>query len=334
MGSLCSSCKETSERRDRKNQQSQEKNDQSNNNDNNKNPPPKNPNLNQNSNSNANNEVDNIFKDLGIDDNNNNDSEDIVKKRSLRISQILNVKTHTSDLPPDDMNIINKIISFTNPKDTTPTELSIPSEDFSVYLPKLYSQYMTAKDYFDENDLKEQQVDCIHKCKLINKARGKLEENKENEIDKENLPKPINNEYIFGYSNDERKDIFKKILIELTLKKNGISKKMNDYMDELKKLKKNQFAKMQTQAKQKLDKDKEEKQKVIEEINKIAKCFQDRWTPAPEFIRIDEEKDASVNIGGGNVFEEGKDEEKQTIKITKYYPSFYPKYLEKNISNN
>ena len=49
-------------------------------------------------------------------------------------------------------------------------------EKTKLYVDLLLQQYLSARDYFKENDLKEQEKDCIEKCKQIIIAKKKIED--------------------------------------------------------------------------------------------------------------------------------------------------------------
>ena len=76
----------------------------------------------------------------------------------------------------------------------------------------MLQQYLSAKDYFKTNDLKEQEKDCIEKCKQIILAKKKIQGGNIKDVNLNELPKSIKPEYIYGYSSDDRVSKFKEIL--------------------------------------------------------------------------------------------------------------------------
>ena len=162
-------------------------------------------------------------------------------------------------------------------------------EKTKLYVDLLLQQYLSARDYFKENDFKEQEKDCIEKCKLIIIAKKKLQNGNINEVNLGELPKSIKPEYIYGCSSDERTAKFKEILSELIKQKDEIDQKKKLYMEKLKKLNKKDFAKVKDTAKGVLDSYQSKIDKYNETIESIKEKFKDKWVPAPEFCRIEED---------------------------------------------
>lgn len=94
-----------------------------------------------------------------------------------------------------------------------------------LYVDLLLQQYLSARDYFKENELKEQETDSINKCKQIIMAKKKLLAGNAQEVNLNELPKSIKPEYIYGYSTEERTAKFKEILSELIKQKDEIDNK-------------------------------------------------------------------------------------------------------------
>ena len=65
-----------------------------------------------------------------------------------------------------------------------------------LYVDLLLQQYLSARDYFKENELKEQEKDSIDKCKQIIVAKKKLLAGNAQEVNLNELPKSIKPEYI------------------------------------------------------------------------------------------------------------------------------------------
>ena len=162
-------------------------------------------------------------------------------------------------------------------------------EKTKLYVDLLLQQYLSARDYFKENDFKEQEKDCIEKCKQIIIAKKKLQNGNISEVNLGELPKSIKPEYIYGCSTDERSSKFKEILSELIKQKDEIDQKKKSYMEKLKKLNKKDFAKVKDTAKGVLDSYQSKIDKYNETIESIKEKFKDKWVPAPEFCRIEED---------------------------------------------
>ena len=162
-------------------------------------------------------------------------------------------------------------------------------EKTKLYVDLLLQQYLSARDYFKENDFKEQEKDCIEKCKQIIIAKKKLQNGNISEVNLGELPKSIKPEYIYGCSTDERSAKFKEIISELIKQKDEIDQKKKSYMEKLKKLNKKDFAKVKDTAKGVLDSYQSKIDKYNETIESIKEKFKDKWVPAPEFCRIEED---------------------------------------------
>ena len=177
-----------------------------------------------------------------------------------------------------------------NTSDQNNTNNSQSNEDKTrLYVDLLLQQYLSAKDYFKENDFKEQEKDCIEKCKQIILAKKKIQNGNIKEVNLNELPKSIKPEYIYGYSSEERVSKFKEILSELIKQKDEINQKKKNYTEKLQKLNKRDFAKVKDQAKSVLDSYQNKINKYNETIENIKEKFKDKWVPAPEFCRIEEE---------------------------------------------
>ena len=158
-----------------------------------------------------------------------------------------------------------------------------------LYVDLLLQQYLSAREYFKENELKEQEKDCIEKCKLIILAKKKIQNGNTKEVNLNELPKSIKPEYIYGCTADERVAKFKEILSELIKQKDEINQKKTAYTEKLKKLNKKDFAKVKDTAKGVLDSYQNKINKYNETIESIKEKFKDKWVPAPEFCRVEEE---------------------------------------------
>ena len=176
-----------------------------------------------------------------------------------------------------------------NINQTTQDKSQSNEEKTKLYVDLLLQQYLSARDYFKENDFKEQEKDCIEKCKQIIIAKKKLQNGNISEVNLGELPKSIKPEYIYGCSEDERTSKFKEILSELIKQKDEIDQKKKSYMEKLKKLNKKDFAKIKDTAKNVLDSYQSKIDKYNETIESIKEKFKDKWVPAPEFCRVEED---------------------------------------------
>ena len=109
-----------------------------------------------------------------------------------------------------------------------PQDENDPDVKKAKYVDLLLQQYLSARNYFKENDLKENEKDCILKCKTIITAKRDIQLGYIDSIDLNELPKPITPEYIFGITLEEREEKFKEIIAELIKQKEEIAEKKKD----------------------------------------------------------------------------------------------------------
>ena len=165
-----------------------------------------------------------------------------------------------------------------------------PNVEKAKYIDLLLQQYLSARNYFKENELKEQEKDSINKCKDIINAKKEIQLGNIESIDLNLLPTPIKPEYIYGYSNDERTTKFKEIIAEIVKQKEEIVEKKTSYNDKLSKLKKRELEKMKDQAKQVLDSYQSKIDKFDSEIEDIKEKMKNKWIPAPDYCNMPEEE--------------------------------------------
>ena len=157
----------------------------------------------------------------------------------------------------------------------------------------LYNSYYNAKTYFYSNDLKEKEFDAIQKCKKIFEAKKLLEEGKSNEINMKELPKEITPEYITGYTKEERKKNFEKIINKLNEEKEIAKKSLEKKIEEAKKmagrLKKENIEKFKIESKKILDVEKGKIDKLNKDITLMNQILEKEYIPVPDYIMSNEE---------------------------------------------
>ena len=171
-------------------------------------------------------------------------------------------------------------------------------EKLKIYVNLLLQQYLSAKEYFIENDFKEQEKDCTEKCNKIMAFKKKIETGiiKDNNININELPKSINPEYIYGYTSNERNSKFKEIVSELTQKKEEAIQKMNSYDEKFQKMKKKDFTKIKTSADSIIEIYQEKIDRYTSIIASIEELYKDKWVPAPKYCRnVEEQKIEKIN---------------------------------------
>ena len=150
-------------------------------------------------------------------------------------------------------------------------------------------EYRDALEYFKKNDLTKQQAPCINSAKEICIELKKIKDGNWKDVDEFELPDPVVPEFIYGYSNDERKKKFTKIITGIFNQKKEISEEMQKKIDAFKKLSKAKFQKIQNAAKNDLDIMKTKKEKYEKILSLLKLNVQDKWVPAPLFVEEQEE---------------------------------------------
>lgn len=172
----------------------------------------------------------------------------------------------------------------------TENTVSQSNEDKTkLYVDLLLQQYLSARDYFKANEFKEQEKDCIGKCKQIIIAKKKIQDGNFKEVNLNELPKAIKPEYIYGCTEEERLAKFKEILSEIIKQKDEVEQKKNAYSEKLRTINKKEFAKIKDTAKGVLDSYQNKINKYNETIENIKEKLKDKWVPPPEFCRSEEE---------------------------------------------
>ena len=145
-------------------------------------------------------------------------------------------------------------------------------EMMQKYINNLLNEYENAKDYFNKNKLKEQEIVAINKCLEIKGIKDKIESNSPYNLNK--IPKPITPEFIYGYSKEERNQRFINILNKFYHDKKILEQKMNSE-------RKSNITKNIIEGYKK-----EESQ--LRAINRIIKCLENnsknKWAPAPKCV--------------------------------------------------
>ena len=221
--------------------------------------------------------------------------KDTIKKRiNIRILVINKEIKDSSNENEEPKNKIKKEEQKEEPKNEIKEEPKDENKDPNVekakYIDLLLQQYLSARNYFKENELKEQEKDSINKCKDIINAKKEIQLGNIESIDLNLLPTPIKPEYIYGYSNDERTTKFKEIIAEIVKQKEEIVEKKTSYNDKLSKLKKRELEKMKDQAKQVLDSYQSKIDKFDSEIEDIKEKMKNKWIPAPDYCNMPEEE--------------------------------------------
>ena len=149
------------------------------------------------------------------------------------------------------------------------------------YINGLLSEYKAAADYFNKNNLKQQEEDAIQKLIQTQKILNHFDQGYSVYYD--SLPKPITPEYIYNCSTEKRNSLFQIILSKYINDKKDLEDNIKQEILNYKKLDTITFSKIKDSVMKKL---KSEKEKV-DKLKKVIKILEDRfnniWTPPPDF---------------------------------------------------
>ena len=168
-------------------------------------------------------------------------------------------------------------------------------EDINKYLNALLEEYKSAKEYFKSNDLKNQEEDANQKYNQIQNAKKRFEQGYSI---KNNLPKPITPEYIYGCSTEERDSKFKQVLDKYTSDKNELETKIKESILNLKKLDSEKYAKIKPQVMPKLESEKAKLDTLKKVIEGFEKRYKNKWVPAPKISKGGDENQDNSNANG------------------------------------
>ena len=161
------------------------------------------------------------------------------------------------------------------------------------YINGLLSEYKAAADYFNKNNLKQQEEDAIQKLIQTQKILNHFDQGYSVYYD--SLPKPITPEYIYNCSTEKRNSLFQIILSKYINDKKDLEDNIKQEILNYKKLDTITFSKIKDSVMKKL---KSEKEKV-DKLKKVIKILEDRynniWTPPPDFSE-DLENDSMQKI--------------------------------------
>ena len=199
-------------------------------------------------------------------------------------------------------------------------------EKIKIYIELLLQQYLAAKNYFNENNFKVQEKDCIEKCNQLIIAKTKIQEGNIKEININELPQSIKPEYIYGYNSEDRASKFKEILSQLIKQKDTIEQKKKYFTEKIQKLKKRDFKKIKDSAKDVLNSYQEKINKYHVFIESIKEKFNDKWVPAPLYYYTEEEnkveninKDIPKNVMRIHIGKTNYDKDNIYLKIKLVY---------------
>ena len=170
-------------------------------------------------------------------------------------------------------------------------------EQTKIYLEGLFKSYYAAKTYFNENELKEKELEAINACKKIISAQEKLKEGKYKEINIAELPSKVTSEFITGYTPEKRKQKILELIKKLMEEKAETRKSMDIKIAEMKK----NFHKLKDsdkiKLKQVLDQDKSHIDSVNKEIENIKKTLVSDYIPIPLYFTTSKEcKKEKLNL--------------------------------------
>jgi len=285
-------------------------------------------------------------KKKNVNNNNNKDEDDKTNKKEnrkkRRVKKIIENKTKEEDedvnsgaggdagvdLGPEfnvdnsDVNLdIDKILNEEKEEKNNEIKGIKDEKELKTYLESLFKSYYSAKTYFCENDLKEKEVDAIHKCKAIKEAQDLLKDGKMKSIKLNEIPNKLTSKYITGYTKEERKQKLQYIIDTLSKERDYTNNLLNELLKEMQikaqHIKKAEINTFKENSKKILDNEKNKINNIKEQIESVKKIMDDEYIPVPDYIFINEEyKKSKIN-------EEKDDTQyRKVLVLKKFYPKF------------
>ena len=157
-----------------------------------------------------------------------------------------------------------------------------------ILLQSLFKSYYSAKTYFNENELKEKEVDAINCCRKINSAIELLKEGQYKKIKMSKMPQKIDSKYITDYTPEDRKKKINELISLLTKEKEEKRVLMNIRIEQMKKKLKasKNLENDKLIVKKILDADKAAIDKINKDIEKIRLTLADDYIPVPLYRMI------------------------------------------------
>ena len=155
------------------------------------------------------------------------------------------------------------------------------NEEMKIYIKGLLDEYEKAKDYFNKNGLVKQEKEANETINCIKSILKSYEQGEQ--INYESLPKPITPEYIYNTSASKRNAIFQEIIDKYKEKKNDLEISVKNEMRKYKNC--DSFLLIKNNVMSKLNNDKNKIEKYKQQIKYIQDAFNNKWTPAPEFVK-------------------------------------------------
>lgn len=157
-----------------------------------------------------------------------------------------------------------------------------------ILLQSLFKSYYSAKTYFNENELKEKEVDAINCCRKINSAIEQLKEGQYKKIKMSEMPQKIDSKYITDYTPEDRKKKINELISLLTKEKEEKRVLMNIRIEQMKKKLKasKNLENDKLIVKKILDADKAAIDKINKDIEKIRLTLADDYIPVPLYRMI------------------------------------------------
>ena len=202
----------------------------------------------------------------------NDDSEKLKEKRKKK-KEIKKKENENED--------VNEINNKNKNKEIKKIANQMNEEQTKIYLEGLFKSYYSAKTYFNENELKDKELEAINCCKKIISAQEMLKDGKYKEINIGELPPKMTPEFITGYTPEKRKEKILEIIKKFNEEKEETRRLLNLKIDQMKKnfnkLKDSDKARM----KQILDQDKNHIDSISKEVEKIKKTLVSDYIPIP-----------------------------------------------------
>ena len=152
-------------------------------------------------------------------------------------------------------------------------------EEIKRYINGLLNEYKSVEEYFNKNGLKNQEEDANNKLIQIQNNINKLEQGYT--IYYDDLPKPINPEYIYNCPTNTRNNIFKDVLNKYREEKKELETNFKNEILKLQKLDNKAFSAIKGSVMPKLEKDKLKVDKLKMIIEGLQDRYNNKWTPPP-----------------------------------------------------
>ena len=167
------------------------------------------------------------------------------------------------------------------------------NKEIEFYINGLLEEYNAAEEYFKDNDLVEREQDAKNICENIKQIKTQylIGNNKILRC----LPKPITQEFIYGCTIEERNNKYKEIYSKELNNKINLETKIKSFVV-------NTFN-LNNEQKLQYEKDREELNKINNNLKELKINYNNIWIPAPEIIESNDSKTEKSNNNNFNIIQ-------------------------------